>query len=66
MLTYQGQNVIPVKGSLPGYLDLVPTSGGFNHIAFFSPLNSSEPIWITFGDWEVTQIAGHDVQKNTM
>jgi dipeptidyl aminopeptidase len=55
----QGQNVHPVKAPLAGYLDIVPNEG-FNHIAFFSPANSTTPIWITSGEWEVTQISRVD------
>ncbi|KIR97029.1 dipeptidyl aminopeptidase [Cryptococcus deuterogattii 2001/935-1] len=57
-----GQNVIPVKGSVPGYLDIVPNQG-YNHIALFTPLNASKPLWITKGQWEVTEISGVDTEK---
>ncbi|WWC91210.1 uncharacterized protein L201_006152 [Kwoniella dendrophila CBS 6074] len=57
-----GQNVIPVRGTVGGYLDIVP-NGGYNHIALFSPINAAEPIWITSGEWEVTDIAGVDVAR---
>ncbi|KAJ7132184.1 dipeptidyl aminopeptidase [Mycena epipterygia] len=36
------------------YLDVVPTPEGFNHIALFSPPSSSTPVWLTSGEWEVT------------
>ena len=36
------------------YLDIVPTDAGYNHIALFSPADSSVPRWLTGGDWEVT------------
>ncbi|KAG2012084.1 dipeptidyl-peptidase and tripeptidyl-peptidase, variant 5 [Coprinopsis cinerea AmutBmut pab1-1] len=36
------------------YLDIVPSKDGFNHIALFRPATSSEPQWLTTGDWEVT------------
>lgn len=56
----QGQDVIPVRSPMKGYLDIVPNEG-YNHIAFFSPVDAKEPIWITKGTWgEVTQIAGID------
>ncbi|WVQ93213.1 hypothetical protein IAU59_000277 [Kwoniella sp. CBS 9459] len=57
-----GQNVIPVKGPVGGYLDIVPNEG-YNHIAFFSPLNASKPIWVTSGEWEVTEISGVDAER---
>ncbi|KIR27438.1 dipeptidyl aminopeptidase [Cryptococcus deuterogattii LA55] len=57
-----GQNVIPVKGSVSGYLDIVPNQG-YNHIALFTPLNASKPLWITKGQWEVTEISGVDTEK---
>ena len=59
-LICQGQNVIPVKQPVQGYLDVVPKDG-YNHIALFTPVGSASPIWLTRGDWgEVTQIAGID------
>ncbi|KIY32640.1 dipeptidyl aminopeptidase [Cryptococcus gattii E566] len=57
-----GQNAIPVKGSVRGYLDIVPNQG-YNHIALFTPLNASKPLWITAGEWEVTEISGVDTEK---
>ncbi|OXG26368.1 dipeptidyl aminopeptidase [Cryptococcus neoformans Bt15] len=57
-----GQNVIPVKGLVQGYLDIVPNQG-YNHIALFTPLNASKPRWITAGEWEVTEISGFDTEK---
>ncbi|KAK7022892.1 Dipeptidyl peptidase 4 [Paramarasmius palmivorus] len=44
------QNIYPIEG---GYLDIVPTKEGFNHIALFSPPDAQEPRWITGGEWEV-------------
>ncbi|KAF9511355.1 hypothetical protein BS47DRAFT_1330979 [Hydnum rufescens UP504] len=36
------------------YLDILPNKEGYNHIALFSPADSSIPRWLTAGDWEVT------------
>lgn len=36
---------------------------GYNHIALFTPLNASKPLWITKGEWEVTEISGVDTEK---
>ncbi|KAF8739128.1 Dipeptidyl aminopeptidase, partial [Rhizoctonia solani] len=47
------QNIVPLKQT-PGYLDILPTPEGYNHIALFSPPDSSDPIWLTNGEWEVT------------
>ncbi|CAE6405098.1 unnamed protein product [Rhizoctonia solani] len=47
------QNIVPLKQT-PGYLDILPTPEGYNHIALFSPPDSSTPIWLTSGEWEVT------------
>lgn len=56
----------PLKGAaIEGYVDIVPNNG-FNHLAFFSPLNSSVPIWLTNGEWEVTSIAGVDTANGLM
>ncbi|WWC73095.1 uncharacterized protein I206_107060 [Kwoniella pini CBS 10737] len=60
-----GQNVIPVKGALEGYLDIIPNEG-YNHIALFSPINATQPIWITSGEWEVTEISGVHVESETI
>lgn len=57
-----GQNTIAIQqssGALAGYVDIV-ANNGFDHIAFFSPVNSSTPIWLTSGEWEVTKIDGVD------
>lgn len=37
-----------------GYLDIVPSPEGYNHIALFSPANSSKPRFLTSGEWEVS------------
>ncbi|KAK4055942.1 Dipeptidyl peptidase 4 [Microbotryomycetes sp. JL221] len=36
-----------------GYLDIVPNDKGWNHIAFFSPPDSNQPLFLTNGEWEV-------------
>ncbi|KAH8081110.1 dipeptidyl-peptidase [Filobasidium floriforme] len=57
------QQAIPVKGT-DGYLDIVPTKDGYNHIAFFPTLDSSDPIFVTEGEWEVADgIAGVDQNR---
>ncbi|OJT13681.1 hypothetical protein TRAPUB_9780 [Trametes pubescens] len=53
------QAIYPLSPSLspdgaPAYLDIVPTPEGYNHIALFSPANSSTPRFLTSGPWEVT------------
>jgi dipeptidyl aminopeptidase len=68
----QTQTIFPVpstgalssfKGS-NGYLDIVPTPEGYDHIALFSPADSSQPLFLTSGDWEVTGgIHGVDPKK---
>lgn len=53
-----GQNVLAIKessGTVAGYLDVVPKKG-WNHIAFFHPVDATEPIWLTDGEWEVTEV----------
>lgn len=46
------------------YLDVLPNKEGYNHIALFSPADSSEPKWLTTGPWEVTSgILGIDYGK---
>ncbi|KAJ6485813.1 dipeptidyl aminopeptidase [Mycena sanguinolenta] len=49
------------------YLDILPTPEGFNHLALFSPASSSTPIWLTSGEWEVTNgVKGVDIQNGTI
>ncbi|OBZ74023.1 putative dipeptidyl-aminopeptidase B [Grifola frondosa] len=52
-------NNYPISAELspdgyPAYLDIVPSPLGYNHIALFSPANSSTPRFLTSGQWEVT------------
>lgn len=35
-----------------GYVDIIISDNG-NHLAYFSPMNSSTPVMLTKGDWEV-------------
>lgn len=37
----------------PGYLDIVPSPEGFSHLAYFSPPESKEPVFLTSGRWEI-------------
>lgn len=47
-----------------GYVDLVPRNG-YNHLAYYSPANSTEPIFLTKGEWEVADgPAGIDLETN--
>ena len=49
-----------------GYIDVVDRDG-WNHLGYFSPLNSSTPQYITGGNWEVTGgIAAFDKSTNTV
>jgi dipeptidyl aminopeptidase len=61
----KGQDIIPVKGDVAGYLDLIPNNG-YMHVAFFTPLDASEPVWLTAGDWEVASIDGYNVETKTV
>ncbi|GAA5941973.1 S9 family peptidase [Sporobolomyces koalae] len=48
----------------PGYLDIVPSPSGFNHLAYFSPADSKEPVFLTEGDWEIDgSVQMVDVQR---
>ncbi|KIK56988.1 hypothetical protein GYMLUDRAFT_247264 [Collybiopsis luxurians FD-317 M1] len=64
------QNIFPIPKSakmseLPtAYLDIVPTPEGYNHIALFSPANTSTPHFLTSGEWEVSSgIKGVDAEQ---
>ena len=61
---------MPTSGALSSfrnqntYLDIVPSPGGYNHIALFSPADSSQPQFLTSGEWEVTgRIHGVDSNR---
>jgi dipeptidyl aminopeptidase len=45
---------VPATPNNPeGYIDVMPNAG-FDHLAFYSPIDSELPlIWLTSGDWEV-------------
>lgn len=43
----------PIPTYPPGYLDIAPNAEGFNHIAFFSPPDAKDPVFLTTGEWEV-------------
>ncbi|SCU93885.1 LAFA_0F18734g1_1 [Lachancea sp. 'fantastica'] len=52
------------KRDQDGYVDLVPFNG-FNHLAYFSPANATDPIMLTSGEWEVVDgPAGIDFESN--
>ncbi|KAF9037893.1 dipeptidyl aminopeptidase [Hymenopellis radicata] len=57
---------LPKEWAISGgtaYLDIVPTKEGYNHIALFSPANSSEPLFLTHGSWEVSGVKAVDVKN---
>jgi dipeptidyl aminopeptidase len=56
------QRIMPLKDG--GYLDIVPNKDGWNHIAHFARPDSSDPHWLTTGEWEVTDgISAVDEEK---
>ncbi|EIN06216.1 dipeptidyl aminopeptidase [Punctularia strigosozonata HHB-11173 SS5] len=61
------QSIYPLPKSLSSdgaYLDIVPTSEGYNHIALFNPGSASKAIFLTSGEWEVTGgIQAIDVER---
>jgi dipeptidyl aminopeptidase len=65
VLTGQGQDIIPLKGDVDGYLDMVPNNG-YMHIALFTPLDATEPVWLTAGEWEVASIDGYNAETQTV
>ncbi|KAM0756671.1 hypothetical protein T439DRAFT_321362 [Meredithblackwellia eburnea MCA 4105] len=46
-----------------GYLDVVPNKEGFNHLAYFSPPESSDPVFLTSGAWEVDSVSAVDISR---
>ncbi|KAJ5153020.1 dipeptidyl-aminopeptidase B [Penicillium canariense] len=47
-----------------GYIDTVIYEG-YDHLAYFSPLDSSEPVMLTTGEWEVVSApTSVDLEKN--
>ena len=55
----------PANGRpVDGYVDTV-IYNGFDHLAYFSPLDSSTPVMLTSGDWEVINApSAIDLKKN--
>lgn len=55
-------------GTLPeGYLDIVPDSSGYSHIALFSPANEKEPLFLTSGEWEIDGgVQAVDIERKLM
>ena len=57
-------SIAPIPSYPPGYLDILPSPSGFNHLAYFSPADSKEPVFLTEGDWEIDgEIQMVDVQR---
>lgn len=47
-----------------GYLDVIPDTEGYMHLALFSPPNAKEPVFLTSGPWEIDGvIQGVDLQR---
>jgi len=56
------QYVWPLKAG--GYLDIVPTPEGYDHLAYFPTAETTSPFWLTRGEWEVTgPISGVNEEK---
>ncbi|GAA5916914.1 hypothetical protein JCM5296_000616 [Sporobolomyces johnsonii] len=54
----------PIPSYPPGYLDIVPVSNGFNHLAYYSPADSQNPVFLTEGEWEIDgSVQAVDVQR---
>jgi len=50
--------------SSSAYLDVIPNKDGYNHVALFSPADSSVPRWLTAGNWEVVgNVLGVDTKR---
>ncbi|PWN38808.1 hypothetical protein IE81DRAFT_354572, partial [Ceraceosorus guamensis] len=45
------------------YLDILPTKGGFRHLAFFANSSVEQPLFITQGEWEVDQLLHADLKR---
>ncbi|GAA5872183.1 hypothetical protein JCM8547_003828 [Rhodosporidiobolus lusitaniae] len=43
----------PIPSYPPGCLDVLPSPSGFMHLAYFSPPDAREPVWLTSGQWEI-------------
>ncbi|GAA5898899.1 hypothetical protein JCM5296_004413 [Sporobolomyces johnsonii] len=54
----------PIPSYPPGYLDIVPASNGFNHLAYYSPADSKNPVFLTGGEGEIDgSVQAVDVQR---
>lgn len=52
-ITNAAGTIAPTPSHPPGYLDVLPDAAGFRHIAYFSPPDAKNPIFLTSGEWEV-------------
>ena len=48
-----------------GYIDTV-INDGYDHLAYYTPLENSEPIWLTSGKWEVDEAPSAVDLKNNL
>lgn len=48
-----------------GYIETIPYNG-YDHLAYFTPLDSSEPVMLTSGDWEVDDAPSAIDLKNNL
>jgi dipeptidyl aminopeptidase len=46
------------------YLDIIENGDGFKHLAFYPNATSPEPIFLTFGAWEVDKLLHADIKRN--
>ncbi|KAI9144871.1 dipeptidyl peptidase IV N-terminal region-domain-containing protein [Paraphysoderma sedebokerense] len=53
--------VLP-SNAQPSYIDMIPHNG-YIHLAWFKSVKEKEPVFLTSGDWEVTDIKGLDTEK---
>lgn len=47
-----------------GYLDVIPDTKGYMHLALFSPANAKDPVFLTSGTWEIDGVVqGVDLER---
>lgn len=56
----------PLESGDHGFLDILPDSDGFNHIFYFKNSKDINPVQLTKGEWEVSDIIGFNYDSKVI
>lgn len=54
----------PAQSTSGAYIDVIPSPAGYRHLALFPTAESSSPIFLTNGSWEVASLKYVDLKGN--